>query len=212
MRSSTAGVPTCVLLVDSTVDYGVVDQFRASGLCPGVVVIRVQSHLRGGIDTVQALRATRVNAAIVVVGSVESVDDRVAFFESGADHVLDASLTARELVAWTRAILRRQRAPQRPVGSTQGLVLQREYNIVERLGLHTALTPTEFDLLAVLADSDGRVVPRRHLLMLVWGIAEETTTNVLNAHIWSLRRKLGSIGASHALQTVRGVGFALADA
>ncbi len=64
----------------------------------------------------------------------------------------------------------------------------------------------------MLADSEGRVVPRRHLLMLVWGIAEETTTNVLNAHIWSLRRKLGSIGASHTLQTVRGVGFALADA
>ncbi|PBC51174.1 DNA-binding response regulator [Rhodococcus sp. ACS1] len=213
MRSSTAGVPTCVLLVDSTVDYGVVDQLRASGLCPGVVVIRVQSHRREGIGTVQALRATRVNAAIVVVGSVETVDDRVAFFDSGADHVLDASLTTRELVAWTRAILRRmQRAPQRPVGRTKGLVLQRECNIVERLGLHTALTPTEFDLLAVLADSEGRVVPRRHLLMLVWGIAEETTTNVLNAHIWSLRRKLGSIGASHALQTVRGVGFALADA
>ncbi|QSE82987.1 hypothetical protein [Rhodococcus koreensis] len=83
MRSSTAGVPTCVLLVDSTVDYGVVDQLRASGLCPGVVVIRVQSHRREGIGTVQALRATRVNAAIVVVGSVETVDDRVAFFDSG---------------------------------------------------------------------------------------------------------------------------------
>jgi len=45
MTSSTAGVPTCVLLVDSTVDYGVVDQLRASGSRPGVVITRVQSHL-----------------------------------------------------------------------------------------------------------------------------------------------------------------------
>ncbi|UZG60510.1 winged helix-turn-helix domain-containing protein (plasmid) [Rhodococcus opacus] len=56
----------------------------------------------------------------------------------------------------------------------------------------------------------GRIVLRRDLLLMMWGVASEPRTKkVLNTHIFSLRRKLASIGAPHAVQTIRGVGFSL---
>ncbi len=70
---------------------------------------------------------------------------------------------------------------------------------------------TEFDLMAVLVRTAGRTVSREYLLMIVWGITSESKTNVLNAYVWSLRRKLATIGAPNALHTVRGVGFALRE-
>lgn len=202
--------PACMVLVDAEVERSVIARLRDNGVLPrDVAIVDKRSHRRHGLATVEALRATRFDAAVIVVGAFHSIDERIALLDAGADHVLHGPVSPAVLIAWTRSILRRTRAlpPDASLVSSSHLLLRRGCNTVERRGIRTTLTNTEFDLLAVLARNAGRVVPRRHLLLLVWGIPGESSTNVLNVHIWSLRRKLASIGAPQSVRTVRGVGL-----
>ncbi|WP_320443249.1 winged helix-turn-helix domain-containing protein [Rhodococcus opacus] len=117
-----------------------------------------------------------------------------------------------ELVARVRAVLRRAQSPPPlpPAPNAQVLSLNWGCRTIEHHGLRRTLTQTEFNLMVVLTMNAGRIVLRRDLLLMMWGVASEPRTKkVLNTHIFSLRRKLASIGAPHAVQTIRGVGFSL---
>ena len=79
-------------------------------------------------------------------------------------------------------------------------------------GKEVALTRTEFALLAALARHPGWVYPRDHLLLEVWGIdAERIETRLVDQHVANLRRKLAAAGADGLVQTVRGLGYRLAE-
>ncbi|QYB00805.1 winged helix-turn-helix domain-containing protein [Rhodococcus sp. USK10] len=121
-------------------------------------------------------------------------------------------MSAAEITTWIRSVLRRVTICQPAKrGSPQELALIWEAGALERHEGRVLLTKTEFDIFAVLARSAGSVVSRRNLLLIVWGVGCESTTNVLNACMWSLRRKLVLVGAGQAIQTIRGVGFALRE-
>ncbi|RYH15198.1 MAG: response regulator transcription factor [Alcaligenaceae bacterium] len=203
-------VPTCELLVDRSVGPRFLDELIAAvGDDFAVSNLRVRQRRYNGVDLVRALRETKFNAAIIVLGRLESADQRIAFFDSGADHVLDLPIATLELVSWIRSIQRRISQLPAPCFWAEGLGLRWEEHTVEWEDRRITLTVMEFELVAVLARCAGAVVSRRHLLLAVWGLAHEVTTNVLNAHMWSLRRKLASIGARHLVHTVHKVGFVL---
>ncbi|MGW4339705.1 winged helix-turn-helix transcriptional regulator [Rhodococcus koreensis] len=190
-----------------------VDRLCITGVLPPNVAIRsLRSHRLHGLPIVRALRATGFESALIVLGTFQSDDERIALFEAGADHVLDVRTTTSELIAWIRSTLRRPRPerPQAPSPSDSDLELNWTTLTIERRDTRAHLTMTEFDVIAVLARNPGRIVSRQLILLLVWGITCEANTNVLNAQIWSLRRKLASVGAPDALRTTRGLGFILA--
>ncbi|KAF0966679.1 Response regulator MprA [Rhodococcus sp. T7] len=139
-----------------------------------------------------------------------SSQERIAALEAGADDVLDVQMGEEELVARIRAVLRRAQSRPQPTPNAQVLSLNWGCKTVEHHGLRRTLTQTEFNLMVVLTINAGRIVLRRHLLLIVWGVASDSRAKkVLNTYIFSLRRKLASIGAPHAVQTIRGVGFSL---
>ena len=144
---------------------------------------------------------------IMVVSSQASEIDRVLAFESGADDFLARPFYAAELRARVDAVIRGFRSrPERTPRPSRGLLQidpQAGRACVE--GVRVDLTQKEFELLAELMSHSGRVVRRKQLIEQLWGDGAPRSDRAIDAHIKSIRRKLGS--ASRCIETVRGVGY-----
>ncbi len=130
--------------------------------------------------------------------------------ELGADDYMVKPFGFRELLARIRAVTRRTQA--RPEDSAPGavgpLAIDRRTHQVTLAGEILALTPKEFDLLALLAEEPGTVFARTHILEEVWDAHWYGPTKTLDVHVAALRKKLGDPAW---IETVRGVGFRLVE-
>ncbi|MBC2637950.1 MULTISPECIES: response regulator transcription factor [unclassified Rhodococcus (in: high G+C Gram-positive bacteria)] len=226
--SSPAAARPRVLLIDADVERSIVDRLRDAGFFvtrtyaepvrsriepPDVVIVDARSPHLDALTTVRGLKAMRFALAVVVIGTFRSGNRRSDLLEAGADDVMEMPVGADELVARLRAILRRVKpdVPDTAQADTQDLCLCDEHHEPDHDGLRTTLTRTEFVLFTVLSHNIGRVVTRRDLMLMVWGVTVESKTNVLNAYVCSLRRKLVAVGSPYVVHTVRGVGFSLGE-
>jgi DNA-binding response OmpR family regulator len=168
-----------------------------------VVVLDLGLPDADGLDVCKQLRA-RSDAAIIVVTARGEEPDRVAALDLGADDYVVKPFGFAELLARIRAVLRRtHRGDEIQSGS---LVIDTRTQRVTVDDAEVALTPKEFDILRCLASDPGRVFAREELFAQVWGGHWYGPTKVLDAHIASLRRKLGE---PVAIETVYGRGFRL---
>jgi DNA-binding response OmpR family regulator len=164
-----------------------------------------------GIEVCRQLR-TRSQVPIIVVSARSDELDRVVGLEVGADDYVVKPFGLRELVARIHAVTRRAaRAASAPGpgGGDQAvrlgeLSLDRRTREVRVGGRAVALSPKEYDVLALLLEDPGAVVTRETLIERVWDTNWFGPTKTLDVHVASLRRKLGH---PDWVQTVRGVGF-----
>ncbi len=174
---------------------------------PDVVLLDMGLPDRDGIGVCREIRE-RSRVPILVITGRGDVSARVQGLRSGADDYLVKPVSTDELVARIEAVLRRATgsavAPTVTVGD---VVVDLDRRSVVAGGNEVALTRKEFDLLAALARREGAVLPRTELLEQVWGAADASAARTLEAHIASLRSKLG---ARQVVETVRGVGYRLA--
>lgn len=165
----------------------------------------------GGVAVVTALRALGHDVPVCVLSARDTVDDRVAGLEAGADDYLVKPFALDELIARLRALLRRS-PPVRTsdtmptVGPLRIDTARRQVTVNER---EIELTKREYELLLVLAENATIVLSRQRLLELVWGYDFAVDTNVVDVFVGYVRRKLEVDGAPRLLHTVRGVGFVL---
>jgi DNA-binding response OmpR family regulator len=163
-----------------------------------------------GFDVCRRLR-TGSDVPIIVVSARSDEVDRVIGLELGADDYIVKPFGFRELVARIRAVMRRgqsrpdDHAPVR-IGA---LTVDRRTRRVIMDDDEIALTPKEFDILALLAEDPGAVHSREKILEEVWDPHWYGPTKTLDVHVASLRKKLGD---PSWIETVRGVGFRLQDA
>jgi DNA-binding response OmpR family regulator len=158
-----------------------------------------------GLNVLRSLRAT-CEVPVIIVTARGDETDRVVGLELGADDYVVKPFSVRELSARIRAVSRRRRVESSlDAGRT---VIDRSRRRAEFDGVPLDLTAKEFDLLAVLAEEPGRVVPRQELLSRVWDPVWHGSGKTLDVHVSSLRRKLPDPAA---IETVRGVGYRLAD-
>ena len=158
-----------------------------------------------GLSVLRSLRATSEVPVIIVTARGDETD-RVVGLELGADDYVVKPFSVRELSARIRAVSRRRRV-ETPLDAGRTSI-DRSRRRAEFDGVALDLTAKEFDLLAVLAEEPGRVVPRQELLSRVWDPVWHGSGKTLDVHISSLRRKLPD---PSAIETVRGVGYRLAD-
>ena len=170
---------------------------------PDLVVLDVMLPELNGFQVLEMIRAES-NTPVLMLTARGEETDRLRGLESGADDYLVKPFSPRELVARAKAILRRGA----PVGERLhygSLELELTNRIVSLEGQELNLTQIEFDLLALLARSPGRLWAREELLERIWGADFAGVDRVVDVHLSSLRRKLG--GAGVMIQTVRGIGY-----
>ena len=176
---------------------------------PDVVLLDLGLPDLDGFEVCRRMRSGSEVPIIVVTARGDEVD-RVVGLELGADDYVVKPFGFRELVARIRAVTRR--APTRVADATAthfgALVVDRRTRRVLLRDDELMLTPKEFDLLAALAEDPGAACSRQHLLDVVWDPHWYGPTKTVDVHVANLRRKLGDAGW---IETVRGVGYRLAD-
>jgi two-component system copper resistance phosphate regulon response regulator CusR len=175
-----------------------------------VVILDIQLPKRNGLELAAELRRERVMVPILMLTARDTTEDVVRGLDAGADDYLTKPFAFDELVARVRALGRRGGAPAAGGTLRYGdLELDRGRFAAARGGRSLALTPREFRLLAYLLERPEQVVTRTELLEKVWDMSFDPGTNVVDVHVFNLRRKLEEGGAPRLLHTVRGVGFVL---
>ena len=159
---------------------------------------------RSGLDLAAEWRS-RIDAPLLFITASDSLEDRLAGFEAGADDYVVKPFALAELIARVRAVLRRSGRLTSPVVQIRDLVIDEYSRTVTRSGSPVPLTPTEFDLLATLARHPGETFSKGQLLSLVWGF-DQYDPNLVEVHMSSLRRKLDDQTA-RLIHTERGRGY-----
>lgn len=163
-----------------------------------------------GRELLRRLRARGRRLPVLVLTALDAVDDRVAGLDLGADDYLAKPFAISELQARMRAILRRHAAESAHLFSIADLRVNTVTHEARRADHRLELTTREFALLECLLRAEGRPVTRTDLLQQVWGLQFDPGTNVVDVAVQRLRRKLDDGFAPALLQTVRGLGYALA--
>jgi DNA-binding response OmpR family regulator len=167
---------------------------------------------RDGLQILTTLRTKGIKTPVLVLTARDTLQDRVAGLDSGADDYLVKPFAFAELLARIRALMRRgaSDAPRLTVGDlTMDLITRK----VTRGGQTVELTVREFELLEYLMRYEGQVVSRETLARDVWKETARTTPldNVIDVHIARLRRKVDVDRPLKLIHTVRGVGFMLRE-
>jgi two-component system, OmpR family, KDP operon response regulator KdpE len=163
-----------------------------------------------GVDVCRQLREWS-DLPIIVLSAVGDEDAKVEALAAGADDYVTKPFGPRELVARVQAVLRRTGPePDEAVIRAEGLEIDLVARVVRRDGSDVHLTPTEFDLLRVLARNRGRLMTHRDLLVSVWGAAYRDDTQVLRGQIANLRRKIEPQEGPRYIKTDPRVGYRFA--
>ncbi|MBN1261626.1 MAG: response regulator transcription factor [Anaerolineae bacterium] len=181
---------------------------------PDLVILDIQMPELDGLEVLRRIRAAQAGTAIIMLTSRVEETDRIVGLEMGADDYVPKPFSPRELLARVHAVLRRsqQAAPAPEILNVGPIRLDRGRREVYVQGSPVELTPTEFELLATLMQSPGRVYSRSDLLEAVQGVAFEAYERTVDAHIKNLRRKIEADPADpRFILTVRGVGYRLED-
>ena len=181
---------------------------------PDLVVLDLMLPEVDGLDVARAIRRQGDVPIIMLTARVEETD-RLIGLELGADDYVTKPFSPREVVARVRAVLRRtERTEPAPRTLKEGdIVLDPDKRQVTVQGRPVELTPTEFDLLAVLMETPGRVFSRMQLLDKVQGYAYEGYERTVDAHVKNLRQKIEE-DPKHprVILTVYGLGYKFREA
>jgi two-component system response regulator RegX3 len=178
-----------------------------------VLVVDVRLPGLSGIEITRRLRAES-DVPILMLTAMDAEVDRVLGLEAGADDYVTKPFSVAELVSRVRAILRRREldragsfAGVRRVGSLELDVSRHEVRLD---GTTIRLTPSEFRLLALLAEQPERVYSRREIMQHLWDSTYVGDERACDIHVSNLRRKIEATpGKPSRLVTVRGVGYKL---
>jgi len=181
---------------------------------PDAMILDVSMPRMDGLQACRQLRADGVVLPVLMLTARDSVGDRVAGLDAGADDYLVKPFALQELLARLRALLRRSvltAVPSPELLTFADVRLNPSTREVWRGPRTLRLTRTEFAILEAFLRHPRQVLTRAALFEQVWGYDFGETSNSVHVYLGYLRRKLEAEGESRLLHTVRGVGFVLRE-
>ncbi len=164
-----------------------------------------------GRDLLVEFRQAADKVPVLVLSARDQEQEKIAALDDGAEDYLTKPFSTGELLARLRVLLRRGQQAQAQEYALGGLKIDVGHHRVMMDGQLVHLTPLEFDLLAALAEGEGRVMTHASLMHKIWGKQMEENTHYLRIYMRQLRSKLEQDPAQpRYLKTVPGVGYCLA--
>lgn len=194
--------------VDATGD-GTEGKWYAESNDYDLIVLDIMLPGCDGLEILRHLRAKGKTAPVLLLTARDDVDDRVRGLDLGADDYLAKPFAVKELLARVRALTRRRYGTRNPLIRIADLEIDTSSRQVRRGGQDISLTPREYALLELLALKTGQVVTRDEIWEHLYAFADDATSNVVEATVARLRRKLGNDNDAALLHTRRGFGYVL---
>jgi len=166
-----------------------------------------------GLDLVRTLKADQSPAGVLIISARDSLDDKIAGLDLGADDYLPKPFHLAELSARVRAIIRRRQFQGQHHIIFRDLVLFPDQNLVLVHDKPLNLTRKEYDLLLFLLASPNRVLTKEAIAEHIWGDAADMADSLdfIYSHLKNLRKKLQEAGADNYIRTIYGLGYKLAS-
>ncbi len=193
-------------------DFGCAKDFfaRVRDKVPDLILLDIMLPDEDGLEIVKKLRkkAETRRVPIIMVTAKTSEMDKVKGLDIGADDYLTKPFGVMELISRTKALLRRSlHMSEEKLLSIGDIFLDDEKRMVYVKDVPCDLTYKEFELLKMLMQNAGIVIPREEIMVRIWGMDYEGESRTLDMHIKTLRQKLGEAGSR--IKTVRNVGYRL---
>lgn len=187
---------------------------RARGYQPDLVILDIMMPHLSGIQICRILRADNKLARVPIIFLTAKAEqpDRIEGLESGADDYVSKPFSPKELILRVESVLRRAHGPREAAAAKLqigDITLDSETHRATVRGTTLELTATEFKLLRLMMERQGRVQTREHLLLNVWNYSAEIETRTVDTHVRRLREKLGP--EAGWIETIRGVGYRIAE-
>jgi two-component system KDP operon response regulator KdpE len=156
---------------------------------PAAVILDLVLPDGSGVDVCRELRRW-TDVPILVLSAVGDEREKVDALDAGADDYVTKPFGIDELLARLRALLRRAAPASEPVVELGELVVDLEKRLVTLRGDPVSLTPTEFELLSLFVQNEGKLLTHPAILRAVWGPSYRTESNYLHVYVSQLRRKI----------------------
>ncbi|GAB4321225.1 MAG: response regulator transcription factor [Candidatus Sumerlaeia bacterium] len=177
-----------------------------------VIILDLMLPGMDGLSVLRRLREAGRNVHVLILTARDAVEDRVTGLQSGADDYLVKPFSFDELLARLQALVRRAYQVKNPQLRVGDLVIDTAARTVRRGDEVIALAPREYALLEYLALRQGQVVSRTEIEHHIYDERAEPMSNVVDAAVYALRRKIDRPGTASLIQTRRGMGYLLRPA
>ncbi len=189
---------------EEALDYIRVGEFDA-------IVLDIMMPKKNGLEVVRTLRKNGDTTPILFLTAKDSIADRVAGLDIGADDYLVKPFAYEELLARLRVMTRKATGNPTNIFQAADLVLDTAAHTVKRNGEIINLSAKEFDILEYLIRNKGTVLTREKIENHVWNFDYSGGTNVVDVYIRYLRKKIDEGHAIKLIQTIRGSGYILRE-
>jgi two-component system, OmpR family, copper resistance phosphate regulon response regulator CusR len=198
-------------LVDTAYDSAMGEKLALSKKYD-VIILDVIIPGISGFDLCKKIRNNGNLTPIIMLTSLDSVEDKLTGFDCGADDYVVKPFSFQELFARIKALIRRNRESiVNPVLKVLDLELDSIAKKVKRNGKEINLTATEYKILELLMSNKGKVFDRIHIAEKIWGLSFNSGTNVIDVHINSLRNKIDKDFTQKLIHTKKGFGYVLSE-
>ncbi len=198
------------LAVDHVADGEAGSHLAEQGMYDAIV-LDLMLPGKSGQRVLQDLRRRKLHTPVLILTAQESKESVVNLLNAGADDYLSKPFDLGELLARIKALIRRAKGVSTPVLVVSDLELNTVQQTVRRRGRVLDLSPTEYRILEYLIHRPRAVVSQQELLEHLYDFDWEHHSNVIEAHVSNLRRKLNIAGAEPLIETLRHRGYRLRE-